>query len=101
MPGTVSWCFLTSLRNLDRPELANGQTYDDEGLRQPRQPRDNVSSITEEKGKEDARVIGLEFIDRLYSYAVALTRNHAQAEDLVQETYVRAMQVAGRLCPNR
>jgi len=27
----------------------------------------------------------------LYSYALVLTRNHADAEDLVQETYVRAM----------
>jgi RNA polymerase sigma-70 factor, ECF subfamily len=33
-------------------------------------------------------------IGGLYSYALVLTRNHADAEDLVQETYVRAM---GRL----
>jgi RNA polymerase sigma-70 factor (ECF subfamily) len=30
-------------------------------------------------------------IDGLYSYAMVLTRNQADAEDLVQETYVRAM----------
>jgi RNA polymerase sigma-70 factor, ECF subfamily len=30
-------------------------------------------------------------IDGLYNYALALSRNHAAAEDLVQETYVRAM----------
>ena len=29
----------------------------------------------------------LENIDGLYSYALILTRNHAEAEDLVQETY--------------
>jgi RNA polymerase sigma-70 factor, ECF subfamily len=29
-------------------------------------------------------------IDGLYSYALALIRNHAEAEDLVEETYVRA-----------
>jgi RNA polymerase sigma-70 factor (ECF subfamily) len=32
-------------------------------------------------------------IDGLYSYAMVLTRNQADAEDLVQETYIRAMRV--------
>lgn len=36
-------------------------------------------------------------IDGLYSYALVLTRNHAEAEDLVQETYVRAMRALSRL----
>jgi RNA polymerase sigma-70 factor, ECF subfamily len=30
-------------------------------------------------------------------YALVLTRNHAEAEDLVQETYVRALKAKGRL----
>jgi RNA polymerase sigma-70 factor, ECF subfamily len=42
-------------------------------------------------------VIGLEHLDGLYSYALVLTRNHAEAEDLVQETYVRAIPAMGRL----
>ena len=46
-------------------------------------------------GRTDAT--GIECIDGLYGYAMALTRNHAQAEDLVQETYVRAMQAMERL----
>lgn len=33
----------------------------------------------------------LHYIDGLYGYAMALTRNQAEAEDLVQETYVRAI----------
>jgi RNA polymerase sigma-70 factor (ECF subfamily) len=33
----------------------------------------------------------LRFIDGLYGYAMAITRNRADAEDLVQETYVRAI----------
>jgi RNA polymerase sigma-70 factor (ECF subfamily) len=39
----------------------------------------------------------VENIDRLYSYALILTRNHAEAEDLVQETYLRAIPAVGRL----
>jgi RNA polymerase sigma-70 factor, ECF subfamily len=37
------------------------------------------------------------YIDDLYSYAVVLTRKPEDAEDLVQETYVRALQAASRL----
>jgi RNA polymerase sigma-70 factor (ECF subfamily) len=39
----------------------------------------------------------LHYIDGLYGYAMALTRNHAEAEGLVQETYVRAMQAMRKL----
>jgi RNA polymerase sigma-70 factor, ECF subfamily len=34
-------------------------------------------------------------IDGLYSYALALTRNRAEAEDLVEETCARALRAAG------
>jgi RNA polymerase sigma-70 factor (ECF subfamily) len=44
--------------------------------------------------------IGTEYADGLYGYAMVLTRNRAQAEDLVQETYVRALGAAGRLREN-
>ena len=46
---------------------------------------------------DQANATGIEYIDGLYSYALVLTRNHAEAEDLVQETYVRAIQAMGRL----
>jgi RNA polymerase sigma-70 factor, ECF subfamily len=36
-------------------------------------------------------------IDGLSSYAMVLTRNRAEAEDLVQETYVRALRSLSRL----
>ena len=39
----------------------------------------------------------LEYLDGLFGYAMALTRNSFEAEDLVQETYVRAMEAMGRL----
>jgi RNA polymerase sigma-70 factor (ECF subfamily) len=48
-------------------------------------------------GMDQANATGIEYIDGLYSYALVLTRNHAEAEDLVQETYVRALQAMGRL----
>jgi len=39
----------------------------------------------------------LEHIDGLYSYALALSRNSGDAQDLVQETYVRAIPALERL----
>jgi RNA polymerase sigma-70 factor, ECF subfamily len=40
---------------------------------------------------------GIEHIDGLYGYALVLTRNRTDAEDLVQETYLRALRAMGRL----
>jgi RNA polymerase sigma-70 factor, ECF subfamily len=39
----------------------------------------------------------LHFMDGLYGYAMAITRNRAEAEDLVQETYLRAIPRMGSL----
>jgi RNA polymerase sigma-70 factor (ECF subfamily) len=47
----------------------------------------------------DHDVDNLVNIDGLYSYAMVLTRNHAEAEDLVKETYVRAMRALSCLRP--
>jgi RNA polymerase sigma-70 factor, ECF subfamily len=49
-----------------------------------------------EEGASQAGAPG-KYLDGLYSYALVLTRNHAEAEDLVQETYVRALPAMGRL----
>ena len=51
-------------------------------------------------GAGHAGSIGIEHIDGLFGYALALTRNRTEAEDLVQETYVRALDAAGRLREN-
>lgn len=48
-------------------------------------------------GSPGVEASGIEFIDGLYSYALVLTRNRSEAEDLVQETYVRAIGAIGRL----
>src|SRR5262249_3496492 len=40
------------------------------------------------------------YMDGLYSYAMVLSRNPAEAEDLVQETYVRALKAKESLRPD-
>jgi RNA polymerase sigma-70 factor (ECF subfamily) len=52
--------------------------------------------ITEQRFRENA----LDQLHGLYAYAMTLTRNRAEAEDLVQETYLRAMNAFGRLRPD-
>jgi RNA polymerase sigma-70 factor, ECF subfamily len=48
-------------------------------------------------GASQAGAPSVEYLDGLYSYALVLTRNPADAADLVQETYVRALAAMGRL----
>src|ERR1044071_7491725 len=42
----------------------------------------------------------LTHIDGLYGFAMTLTRDQTEAEDLVQETYLRAVRAFGRLMPD-
>jgi RNA polymerase sigma-70 factor (ECF subfamily) len=41
----------------------------------------------------------LQYLDGLYGYAMRLTHNQAESEDLVRDTYLRAMCAFGRLRP--
>jgi RNA polymerase sigma-70 factor (ECF subfamily) len=41
-----------------------------------------------------------EYVDALYSYALVLSRNRTEAEDLVQETCLRAIRAMERLRPD-
>lgn len=43
------------------------------------------------------KAFGVEYIDSLYRYAIVLTGRHADAEDLVQETYLRSIEAYHRL----
>jgi RNA polymerase sigma-70 factor, ECF subfamily len=60
-----------------------------------------VSRRTEDRFSAGARKssdsYGIEYMDGLYRYAVVLTGNRVDAQDLVQETYVRAMEAYHRL----
>jgi RNA polymerase sigma-70 factor, ECF subfamily len=42
----------------------------------------------------------LAHLDALYGFAMTLTRDRTEAEDLVQETYLRAVRAFGRLLPD-
>jgi RNA polymerase sigma-70 factor (ECF subfamily) len=53
----------------------------------------------EQKSAAQPDPLSSEFMNGLYGYAMVLTHNHAEAEDLVQETYVRAIPAMGRLRP--
>ncbi len=44
--------------------------------------------------------VALDQIDALYGYALTLTRDRAEAEDLVQDTYLRAVRAWAQLQPN-
>jgi RNA polymerase sigma-70 factor, ECF subfamily len=55
-----------------------------------------VARNTEPGFRDDA----LQHLDGLYAYAMTLVRNQAEAEDLVQETYLRAAQAFDRLRPD-
>jgi RNA polymerase sigma-70 factor (ECF subfamily) len=55
--------------------------------------------LREQEGDVNADLLGSEYMNGLYGYAMVLTRNHTEAEDLVQETYVRAISAMGRLRP--
>lgn len=56
--------------------------------------------ISPEEVSSDFREAALEHLDGLFGFAMILTRNRMEAEDLVQETYLRATRAFGRLAPD-
>ena len=53
-----------------------------------------------EQSVSDFKQAALEHLDALYGFAMILTHNRTEAEDLVQETYLRAARAFGRLVPD-
>jgi RNA polymerase sigma-70 factor (ECF subfamily) len=53
--------------------------------------------LAREEGRVRPRFEFDEYLDGLYGYAFVLSRNSAEAEDLVQETYLRAFRAAEKL----
>lgn len=51
-------------------------------------------------GQSQSRIDFGTYLDGLYGYAVVLSRNSAEAEDLVQETCLRALRSIGQLRPD-
>jgi RNA polymerase sigma-70 factor, ECF subfamily len=49
---------------------------------------------------QDFSAAALAHLDALYGFAIVLTHNRTEAEDLVQETYLRASRAFGRLLPD-
>jgi RNA polymerase sigma-70 factor (ECF subfamily) len=55
---------------------------------------------SDQNGVFQTEAAAIQYLDGLFSYALMLTRNRTEAEDLVQETYVRAIQAIDRLREN-
>lgn len=62
--------------------------------------RDRTQRVNLEKPSAEFSEAALEHLDSLYGYALVLTRDRSAAEDLVQETYLRAVRAFGRLLPD-
>jgi RNA polymerase sigma-70 factor (ECF subfamily) len=56
-------------------------------------------SVGVSSGHEEFAALALEYFDVLYNAAMALTRHHADAQDLVQETYLKAYRFWHRFEP--
>ena len=52
------------------------------------------------KNGADCGQEALAYLEALYGFAMTLTGDRAEAEDLVQETYLRAVRACGHLLPN-
>lgn len=53
----------------------------------------------DDSGRKEFERAALEHVDALYGFAMSLARNSTDAEDLVQETYLRAIRAASQTKP--
>jgi RNA polymerase sigma-70 factor, ECF subfamily len=63
-------------------------------------PLPNQFVMNQEESGIDFSQEALRHLDALYGFALALTHDRTEAEDLVQETYLRAARAFGRLLPD-
>jgi RNA polymerase sigma-70 factor, ECF subfamily len=63
-------------------------------------PRVGTNYDTAKTTEQSFRESALQHLNGLYGYATTLARNQAEAEDLVQETYLRAVQAFSQLRPD-
>jgi RNA polymerase sigma-70 factor, ECF subfamily len=54
---------------------------------------------TDREDEDDFSAAALDFLDPLYGAALRLTRNADRAQDLVQDTYLKAIRARGRFTP--
>jgi RNA polymerase sigma-70 factor, ECF subfamily len=74
-----------AIRSKDRPAVGQGRsTVAEDGV--PTRRTDETVEARRARFERDA----LPFLDQLYAAAMRMTRNPSDAEDLVQETYVKA-----------
>src|ERR687885_484440 len=74
-------------------------------MTKPKQTQPRVHPTIQRYADYQTRMAGLppatlEHQDALYGFAMTLTRDRTEAEDLVQETYLRAVRAFGRLLPD-
>jgi RNA polymerase sigma-70 factor (ECF subfamily) len=89
MPGSGARCPATATvaEVPDRPATVDSPFRSDEGV--GRVPQSDGSETSEQRTARFERD-ALPFLDQLYAAAMRMTRNPADAEDLVQETFVKA-----------
>ena len=107
MVGPSSWfsftllaCLSKSGKGLESPRSAAHLKSLPSAVSKPNCNCSGVNYMFCEKATAGTDTLGTEHIDGLYSYALVLTHHHAEAEDLVQETYLRALPAIGRLRPD-
>jgi len=61
---------------------------------------EEAMSLGPRKGRPQPIIDLNDYVDGLYSYALVLSRNRTEAEDLVQETCLRALRAMERLRPD-
>ena len=90
-PSALGWMAMTADQR-DFPSTSNTSTADAPSVDEPSGDEPTLDMSTETAAQRAARfeADAMPFLDQLYSAALRTTRNPADAEDLVQETFAKA-----------